>query len=1332
MPPDDDPPPLQALQAPSQALVEVHDQPDTQDDVGETGQERHEQPQLAHSEGKQGNEVTQEGPAAPAVASAPPTDETAPSPSPSSNSTSSSTPPAHPPSSSSTSSDLPPSSSPPPPPAPKPPPAKKRPHPPPPVKGILRPPSSSHAGPSSSRFSFRRDVLASLTAGAPAGAVAGGVQEAVGSAASVAGGWMGSALKRLGQAAAGAVAAQAQGEQGAGGLGVNVSGSAASLLSAASSSSSNTLVDPSSSSLSLAPSLSSPSSASLPLALAPAPAQRPTHPLPVSDLKKVRFRAGRAFKITYPINRGTLEVIAPEEEGETKEVVEAVFRAERRASASSSASSSFPVVGEKGKGREEKKAEGEKREWTGVELERLYAECCRMREEPGIEKVKRALREHPTAPPKNLDLSHTLLTLGAAEALADLLSVDWGLKKLTLEGCGLDDESLKPILHALLVSGSVPTVSLAGNKRIKQKGWKLVAIFVRKASFLRYLDLSETSLDRRSAEYLVQALNPQPLPSPPAPPPVEAPPTPPKPEEEDGEEGGGEKKGKKGKKVAGPWDEEEESEDEGEGEGEPAKEEGKEEKPAEEVQDDSAADEPVEEPPLPEGRREPLFETAPLLKDDEQADAGVFGAVASLRLENCNLRGGALEVLAQGIRTSQLKHISLRRNRINAQGAVHLAVMIRDYPLSSSTSSTSDPTTTTPSLSAPWSLPVLNGFQPHSHPALESPAMSINGAPGSYFERVDGANSVTAHQRPLPAPPSSSNARSSTDTDEGGVERPSNPAAQAEREAWRLSEARLRLRKQVDELPRVGALLTLDVKGNDLRNGVAYIAQVLKRNRTLKVLNLSENKVEPQGLIVLAEALKFNTCLETLDLSLNPCSGPSLDGVLALRSALMITPSLKRLFLNATQFTSEGAIALAEFLPELRALHHLDLTDNAIDISGVLALAVSLKLNSSIRCLDVQIPFDDPDFASLSQSIMESCIRNTELAQREAAALAAASSAADAEKSKKRVVVAQPIRKSALASNLEAQQRALAERERRREATARDAKERTEARVDIFAAAAEVRDVVTDLIAVDAAAREKGERVEMGEVVRDALLQAQLAEAQLAETVEGTRRGEQRERAELLLAELGSVLEAARQLYSGEATPAPPSPRTPVPPLPTAAESSVGVEEPSTADETPLADVDAVGPEAGTTESSTSAAPAPLHLDALSTPSSTLAPSSPSASPTRSPVESHARAMVSEESEVFRKSLALGVDDVPSSDESDAEEHDGEREVSGEELRREILEREVSEEEVREGMRRRGSRGSFGSGSGAGDGVERPKVERDGGEEEKEEEEEGGDESAVV
>lgn len=92
--------------------------------------------------------------------------------------------------------------------------------------------------------------------------------------------------------------------------------------------------------------------------------------------------------------------------------------------------------------------------------------------------------------------------------------------------------------------------------------------------------------------------------------------------------------------------------------------------------------------------------------------------------------------------------------------------------------------------------------------------------------------------------------------------------------------------RSMDGVERIGRLLTLDLKGNDIRvsvegrkgrvcgslksshrcgavklqfadcqNGVQYISQVLKRNRTLKVLNLSDNRIDPAGLITIAEAL---------------------------------------------------------------------------------------------------------------------------------------------------------------------------------------------------------------------------------------------------------------------------------------------------------------------------------------------------------------------------------------------------------------------------------------------------------------------------------------------
>jgi protein phosphatase 1 regulatory subunit 37 len=58
----------------------------------------------------------------------------------------------------------------------------------------------------------------------------------------------------------------------------------------------------------------------------------------------------------------------------------------------------------------------------------------------GIQGIKLLLKEYPTIPPRTIDLSNEVISHGAIDALSDLLSVNFGLKKLVLENCGIDDE----------------------------------------------------------------------------------------------------------------------------------------------------------------------------------------------------------------------------------------------------------------------------------------------------------------------------------------------------------------------------------------------------------------------------------------------------------------------------------------------------------------------------------------------------------------------------------------------------------------------------------------------------------------------------------------------------------------------------------------------------------------------------------------------------------------------------------------------------------------------------------------------------------------------------
>ncbi|KAF8509532.1 hypothetical protein BU17DRAFT_56039 [Hysterangium stoloniferum] len=605
--------------------------------------------------------------------------------------------------------------------------------------------------------------------------------------------------------------------------------------------------------------------------------------------------------------------------------------------------------------------EKEEDEWWSMDkVETFYTECCAGREETANPTVSAALRHAGKTSPRSLDLSGIQLTPHAAAALADILTIEWGLRKLVLRECDLDDMTLKPLLHALLITNTLLFLSIASNRAMKVPAFKLVGAYISKAKTIQYLDLSQNALEKKAVEYIVSSLG-------------------------------------------------------------------------------SAPPQPGSNPGSPRADQPSFITTSSFVTPSS--------SLLSLRLDDCSLRQASLEVLAHAVRTAPLRNISLRHNRISANGAVALALMIRDYPDSvSSTVSGLPPASPTfthtplqplvpPPATPPPSIDALNAKvksgpipPPPRHPiavAQASPPQTTytpyipksrrNAASANSTSRPATVGPAATARSSAPAPQAAAvSARALADSarfgetvpvitssPQGGVTTrhpplrlstsnhvTSPPGSQLKPSAYDQgpSAALLDKVRALDNLPRLGALRTLDLRGNDIRGGIMYIAQVLKRNRTLKLLNLSENKIDVTGLMCIAEALKYNSCLETLDLSKNPCCGPGLEGIQSLRTAFTLNTSLKRLFLSSTSLTSSGAIALAEFLPESTSLLHLDLTVNNLDYAGVLALSVGLKANFTMRCLDLNIPAGNEEMARLCREILNCCVRNTEEAEKSALA----------------------------------------------------------------------------------------------------------------------------------------------------------------------------------------------------------------------------------------------------------------------------------------------------------------------------------------------------------
>ena len=303
----------------------------------------------------------------------------------------------------------------------------------------------------------------------------------------------------------------------------------------------------------------------------------------------------------------------------------------------------------------------------------------------------------------------------------------------------------------------------------------------------------------------------------------------------------------------------------------------------------------------------------------------------TLRLDHSALRPAHLECVAEAVRASSLQHVSLRHNGLGDGSAPRLSRMLMDW-------------------------------DEHARPAIED------------IERV-GVVTVPATDD-LYGDESQLHVITSL---LHGHDAPHAPSRRHERREAIIARAQA-FQHALSDIPARGHLLTLDLRGNALHDtDAAILATALRRNRTLRVCSLADNHITPHGLACIADALRYNTTLETLDLSGNPCGGPALDGVLRLRVALAVHPRLKRVVFANTQLAAEGALVLAECLPDAEHLVHLDLTRNPLGLVGMLGLAAGTRRNASLRCLDVSLE-DDPDFVEAARDVYTHCAHNTHTA----------------------------------------------------------------------------------------------------------------------------------------------------------------------------------------------------------------------------------------------------------------------------------------------------------------------------------------------------------------
>ncbi|KAI4280671.1 MAG: hypothetical protein L6R38_004272 [Xanthoria sp. 2 TBL-2021] len=188
----------------------------------------------------------------------------------------------------------------------------------------------------------------------------------------------------------------------------------------------------------------------------------------------------------------------------------------------------------------------------------------------------------------------------------------------------------------------------------------------------------------------------------------------------------------------------------------------------------------------------------------------------------------------------------------------------------------------------------------------------------------------------------------------------------------------------------------LDLGGNDLREHLYLLADVLDQNNPLYALSLADCKLSPSSISSLLPSLVRLPNFRFIDLSHNRdlfATRPNALGLL--RKYLPQLPIIKRVHLMDVAMTSEHAIALAEILPEIRTLAHLNILENHL-ISGLASakdeagqeeacalyasLMAAVRVSKTIVCIDIDVPTEDSCevVRALAKQVVAYSLRNME------------------------------------------------------------------------------------------------------------------------------------------------------------------------------------------------------------------------------------------------------------------------------------------------------------------------------------------------------------------
>jgi hypothetical protein len=188
----------------------------------------------------------------------------------------------------------------------------------------------------------------------------------------------------------------------------------------------------------------------------------------------------------------------------------------------------------------------------------------------------------------------------------------------------------------------------------------------------------------------------------------------------------------------------------------------------------------------------------------------------------------------------------------------------------------------------------------------------------------------------------------------------------------------------------------LDLGGNDLRKLQRVLAGALSKDNPLYALSLADCNLDTPALSVLFPALISLPNFRFVDLSHNRALFSEKPTALnVLREYLPQLLILKRIHLTDVAMTPDDAIALAEVLPEVPSLAHLNILENPL-VSALAnarneasqeeacalyaSVMIAVRVSQSIIAVDIDVPSPESSevVKALAKQIVAYCLHNME------------------------------------------------------------------------------------------------------------------------------------------------------------------------------------------------------------------------------------------------------------------------------------------------------------------------------------------------------------------